>query len=168
MLELAEEIVIAAAATVALAVTINALSAVITSALSTAEVAVTGTTTSAVASGAAGGAAAITVATVLSNGTSQLRTFYQVTSRAFAQSNPTQLVGRESSYIYVTSVRPTQAQAADLSARSVETVIAFEAPANAFSADATVQASVQNIALVSNRIGPIPIDDVREAGFEPT
>ena len=98
------------------------------------------------------------------------RKYYQVTSNENAQAilnsdSPT-LKGREFKEVYVWTEQPTLEQAKNSGARYLDTVIEFETSAT-FSKDKSMKdSSLWDIAMRSDRPGPITISKVVETGFK--
>jgi|GEM_PF-2669808 len=114
-----------------------------------------------VASAADTGAAASTSA--------NLTTYYQVTSMDNAQTiiNTGKLTGsrQEVGQVFAFTEQPTYSQASLSGARSLQTVIQFQAAAGSFSrTDTTINPSLQSIARVGD--GPINVTKVQIVGFK--
>ena len=98
------------------------------------------------------------------NSTNAGSTFYHVTSTENAHkiAKENKIHGIESTNVYAWSELPTRKQAMMSGARYTETVISFNANPNIFMRDTTVASSLQSIARVSTRPGPIPLNNVQE------
>lgn len=81
-------------------------------------------------------------------------------------SNNPMLKGQEFQQVYVWTEQPTLNQAKNSGARYLDTVIEFETPAT-FSRDTSMDdSSLWDIAMISDRPGPISISNVVEIGFK--
>ena len=74
--------------------------------------------------------------------------------------------GKEFREVYAWSTQPTLQQAKESGARTIETVVRFEAHPNVFELDTTVPDALKQIARVSTRPGPISIGNPQEVGFK--
>ena len=100
--------------------------------------------------------------------TTNTKTFYQVTSKEDAAKIMINgnLTGKEFKEVYAWTVQPTLKQAKGSGARSIETVISFDANPNLFVKDETVAENIQDIARVSTRPAPISVSNIQEVGFK--
>ena len=95
---------------------------------------------------------------------SNTKTFYQVASNENAINimETGSLTGKEFKEVYAWTEQPTLKQAKISGARSIETVISFEAHPNIFIKDQTVVKNLQSTARVSTRPGPITVNNVKK------
>ena len=103
-------------------------------------------------------------------GSNEKTKYYQVTSNENAQilvnSDSPALKGREFQQVYAWTVQPTLKQAQNSGARYLDTVIEFETSAT-FSKDRSMDdRSLWDIARISDRPGPISIENVKIVGFK--